>query len=380
MKILIASDLFNPEVNGIVTSINILYEGLKKHGHDVRIVTLSQTHSERKDGDFYYVPSINADIVYPHARLVLPGKYKIIKELIEWNPDVIHTHCELSTFCCACYIARKTNTPIVHHYHTVYKYYVRYLPLGNLWVRPIVPNIIRQISGKTKAFITPTDKMRQILEGYHIKSDIFVVPSAIRECFFDSEYFKYRNSIREKYGIKENECLLLYLGRVAKEKNIEELIDFIGDEELSGYRIMIVGDGPHRKKIEKYIQKQKVSDRVIFVGMIDPNEVPRYYVSGDIFVNASRSESQGLTYMEAMACKIPVLCRYDSCLDGVITNSVNGFMYNSRDEFKQYLRLLANDEHLRTTVAENAKTMVFEKYNQEKFVKECEKIYELKKI
>ena len=376
MKILILSDLFNPSVSGIVTSVNILYEGLKKHGHEVKILTLSDTHSERKSGDFYFVSSFNASIVYPYVRIALPKKNKIIKELIEWNPDVMHTHCEFSSFASACYIARKTNTPIVHTYHTVYEEYTHYLPIGRILIGAAIPYIVRRVSQKTKAFIAPTIKMQKILEGYHIKSDIYVIPSAIKECFFDSEYFDYRKSIREKYGIKENECILLYLGRIAKEKNIEELIDYLKDEELSDYRIMMVGDGPYRKKIEKYCKKQKVDDRVIFVGMIDPDEAPQYYVCGDIFVNASHSETQGLTYFEAMACALSVICRYDSCLDGVIFNSTNGFMYNNQDEFKQYVKLLSEDTALRTTVGENARKMVFEKYIPEKYIKECEKIYE----
>lgn len=357
-------------------SVDILFKGLKKEGHDVRILTLSCNHKEGKEGDVYFIGSLDASIVYPYARIVYPQRSEIIKELIEWKPDIIHTHCELSSFACACYISRKCRIPIVHTYHTAYEEYAHYVPFGgSILVKLFLPNILRLISGKTKLFIVPSEKMRQKLITFKFPSQISVIPSAINDRFIYEDYSEYRNIIREKYGIKDEECIFLFLGRVAREKNIKELIEYADCDELTKFRIMICGSGPYLKRVKKECAKRGISDRVIFTGMVSPEEVPKYYSAGDIFINASVTETQGLTYMEAMACTLPVLCRNDKCLEGVIENEKNGFVYNNREEFLQYASELTNECDLRKKVGKNAREMVCEKYNSGKYVKSCEKIY-----
>ena len=375
MKILIASDLYDPSISGIVTSVKILAKGLKDKGHDIKILSLSDTGEEKRIDNVYLIASVSASKVYPHARIGLPKKNMLIQELIEWNPDVIHTNCEFSTFAAACHISKKTGTPMIHTYHTVYEDYVGYLSLAGFFIKKIIPNIVRNVSRRTDYFIAPTDKMRLILTRYRVKNKIFVIPSAIDEFFFTGDYSSFRDETRKKYGIRKDECLLLFLGRIAKEKNIEELLYYLSDDELKDFRIMLSGDGPHIKKIKKYCKKLCISDRVIFTGMINYEDVPKYYMAGDIFINASTSETQGLTYMEAMACSLPILCRYDSCLDGVVRNEENGFVYNTKEEFIHYIRLLSGNSDLRKCVGVKAQKTVLDKYTPKAYVEACEKVY-----
>ncbi|MCR4684538.1 MAG: glycosyltransferase [Lachnospiraceae bacterium] len=375
MKILIASDLYEPHISGIVTSVTILQDNLKKLGHDVRILTLSNPHYDEDGEHVYRLSSFDASIVYPNVRIVLPGNGKLLDELIAWKPDIIHTNCELSTFVCANSVAKKTHAPIVHTDHTVYEDYVNYFPLIGPIVKLHLPVIMRSVAARSAAMIVPTKKVTHILDRYRVKIKTVVIPSAINECFFKEHDGRSRSAIRAALGIAEDETVYVYLGRVAKEKNITELLDFACTDALPEGKILIVGDGPYRKTLERYVRKCGLTDRVIFTGMVEPKEVPGYYLAGDIFINASLSETQGLTYLEAMACGLPVLCRYDPCLDGVIVNGENGFVYETKEEFAAYAARLVNDPELRRSIGECAKKTVWEKYMPETYAKACEKLY-----
>ena len=375
MKILLATDLYEPSISGIVTSVRILEEHLKKMGHDVKIMTLSNPLCTRSDDHIYFLPSFNASLFYPNVRIVYPFRRRIVREIAGWKPDIIHTHCELSTFAYSCCVTARTHTPIVHTYHTVYEDYVNYLPLTGHLVRRMLPFLIGLVARQTKVMIVPTKKVTHILDRYRVKIKTVVIPSAINECFFKEHDGRSRSAIRAALGIAEDETVYVYLGRVAKEKNITELLDFACTDALPEGKILIVGDGPYRKTLERYVRKCGLTDRVIFTGMVEPKEVPGYYLAGDIFINASLSETQGLTYLEAMACGLPVLCRDDPCLDGVIVNGENGFVYETKEEFAAYAARLVNDPGLRRSVGECAKKTVWEKYMPETYAKACEKLY-----
>ena len=375
MKILLATDLYEPSISGIVTSVRILEEHLKKMGHDVKIMTLSNPLCTRSDDHIYFLPSFNASLFYPNVRIVYPFRRRIVREIAGWKPDIIHTHCELSTFAYSCCVTARTHTPIVHTYHTVYEDYVNYLPLTGHLVRRMLPFLIGLVARQTKVMIVPTTKVTHILDRYRVKIKTVVIPSAINECFFKEHDGRSRSAIRAALGIAEDETVYVYLGRVAKEKNITELLDFACTDALPEGKILIVGDGPYRKTLERYVRKCGLTDRVIFTGMVEPKEVPGYYLAGDIFINASLSETQGLTYLEAMACGLPVLCRDDPCLDGVIVNGENGFVYETKEEFAAYAARLVNDPGLRRSVGECAKKTVWEKYMPETYAKACEKLY-----
>ena len=375
MKILLATDLYEPSISGIVTSVRILEEHLKKMGHDVKIMTLSNPLCTRSDDHIYFLPSFNASLFYPNVRIVYPFRRRIVREIAGWKPDIIHTHCELSTFAYSCCVTARTHTPIVHTYHTVYEDYVNYLPLTGHLVRRMLPFLIGLVARQTKVMIVPTTKVTHILDRYRVKIKTVVIPSAINECFFKEHDGRSRSAIRAALGIAEDETVYVYLGRVAKEKNITELLDFACTDALPEGKILIVGDGPYRKTLERYVRKCGLTDRVIFTGMVEPKEVPGYYLAGDIFINASLSDTQGLTYLEAMACGLPVLCRYDPCLDGVIVNGENGFVYETKEEFAAYAARLVNDPGLRRSVGECAKKTVWEKYMPEPYAKACEKLY-----
>lgn len=213
--------------------------------------------------------------------------------------------------------------------------------------------------------------------NYGVETPITVVPSGLRlERFQLSTEPAERLALREKLGIAPSDRVLVYLGRLAKEKNIEELLRYLSERRYSSLRFLVVGDGPFRAELEDMAGGPGLEKQVIFTGMISPQENVRYYMVGDIFVSASRSETQGLTYLEAMACGLPLLCRYDPCLDDVIREGQNGATYRTKNEFYEKLDRLLPDAARREYMGKQARKTVFEDFSAISFAQNIIWIYQ----
>ena len=376
MKILITSDMFAPTVNGVVTSTLNLIKGLEKDGHEIRILTLSNSVFEKKENNVYYMPSIPLGVIYPEARILLPtAPSELIDEIVEWKPDIIHSQCEFSSFIYARMIARKTGTPIVHTYHTVYENYAHYVGLGKKIGKKAARQFTNSVSKHVTTMIVPSGKMYRMLTDYKISSPLTVIPTGINtEKYLNVDASK-RETLREEYGIKKDEFLLIYVGRLAKEKNLEEILDFLADSRLNNLRLMIVGGGPHKEALERKCKENGIDNRVIFTGMVSPEKIEEYYTIGDVFVSASQSETQGLTYMEAMVSGLPLLCHEDECLADVVQNGKNGFVYTDKNDFVEKLTILSNDTENRLAMGQNARQTVLDNFSETAFVDACERLY-----
>lgn len=339
MKILITTDWYQPVINGVVTSVRVLSEELRKRGHEVRILTLSRTCRSHVENQVIYVGSAGAGCIYPEARFRLPVSGKYIRDLMEWGPDIIHSQCEFSTFFLARKIASERNIPIVHTYHTIYEDYTHYFSPRKTWGKEIVEKITRRLSCRVSSIIAPSEKILKILEGYGVACPVCVIPSGINlSAFAECRNAGWREKIRKKFGISHDTTVLVYMGRLAKEKNVEELIRYQKEAEKQGTVLMVVGDGPHRRYLEEKTEELKVQKSVIFTGSVSPEETGRYYQAGDLFVSASTSETQGMTYAEALACGLPLLCRKDGCLNGIVEDGKNGWQYRDMEEFLNFIK------------------------------------------
>lgn len=349
MKILITTDLYTTATNGVVTSVKNLYGELKKKGHDVRILTFSENAHSRREGDVTYIRSMPFKI-YPDVRMPLSYRHRLIRELIEWKPDVIHSQCEFFSMQYAKRIARKTKAPIVHTYHTMYEQYVGYVLPGKKFGPWAVKHVVRNRLKKVSLVIAPTAKMERILNGYDLNKPIRIVPSGISlEQHKNRLSPKVREEKRTKLGITGEQLVLLNLGRLGTEKNLDELLqNFAKARETNDKLVLlIVGDGPAKEPLEKRAVALGVQASVIFTGMVKPTEVQEYYQLGDIFASASTSETQGLTYIEAAANGLPLLCRQDDCLEGVLLQGENGYGFTCEEEFLEALSKMAEDAQWR---------------------------------
>ena len=376
MKILIASDYYIPVVNGVVISACHLIRGLEELGHEVRVLTLSATARSHIDGDVYYVGSLPAGWIYPKARIKISGVRRIVNAIAEWSPDVIHTQCEFSTFAVARKAAKKSGATLIHTYHTLYEDYTHYFCPSKKVGKSIVSFLSRKFLNKTDAVITPTDKVRRILSTYGIKVPVSTVPTGLDLCKFSrGDRGDETREIREKLSIPENASVVVSIGRLAKEKNFDELLTYFKKADTADAVFVVVGDGPYRKKLEDITDESGLRDKVIFTGMIPPEQVGAYYRMGDVFVSASQSETQGLTYVEAMASGLPVLCRKDPCLDGLVEDGVNGFQYETEEEFVRKLHVLLGDRELREKLGNAAAETARERYSIPGFARSVAEIY-----
>jgi len=356
MKILITTDGYSPMINGVVTSVNNLYKELKCKGHDVKILTLSNNGDEKIDGDVYYLKSMGIGI-YPGVRIKVPFYKKIIKEIIKWDPDVVHSQTEFSMMLESKYISNKLNIPHIHTYHTMYEKYLDYLFGGKIINKNASAKITKTLLNSLDSIIAPTEKTKNTLLSYGVNKPIYVVPTGIDLSRFQQEIsLEGKQEIMSKLQINKEDRIIAYVGRIAKEKNISEILTLLPFviKEFKNIKLLIVGGGPYLNSLEDQVEKQNIKDNVIFTGMINSEEVYKYYKMAEIFVTASTSETQGLTYIEALSSGCPVVCKYDPCIDGVIEQGKNGFSYKEKCEFIYYINKILRDTNLRNGMRREA--------------------------
>lgn len=380
MKILITTDLLTVTTNGVVTSLKNLWHEMQKRGHDVKILTFSESKKSYKDNrnEVYYIKSYSMEWVYPGVRMPKTYRDELVKELIEWKPDIIHSQCEFFSYFFALEIAKKTGAKLVHTYHTMYEDYVGYvIKFSKKTGKFAVKNFVKNRLNKSDWVIAPTSKAKELLVRYKIKPPISIIPSGIS---IDQHNEKISSDERSKkrltLGIEKNDVVMLTLGRLGYEKNVDELINYYAKarEKHKNIKFLIVGDGPAKEKLEKLTADLALSGEVIFVGRVGPNEVHKYYQLGDLFVSASTSETQGLTYIESAANALPLLCRNDPCLNGVIEQGENGYSYNTEAEFITYLSKMVNDDKWRANASKKS-SEISRKFDRSVFGDSIEKIY-----
>lgn len=378
MKVLITTDLFAINTNGVVTSVRNLMEELEKKGHDVRILTVSEKLKSHIDGNVYYIKSLPLGVVYPDVRMPISYHHRYLRELIEWKPDVIHSQCEYFSYHFAAYISKKTGAPIVHTYHTLYEQYVTYVLPSQRLGSFIIAKLSKLRLRNAEAIVAPTQKVEHVLRDYGIRNPIYVIPSGIAlEQHQDRISEEERSQRRNQLGIPDDHTVLLNLGRLGTEKNLTELIELLASELSHNPKLtlLIVGDGPARTELEELSAKLGIREHVIFAGMVDPSEVHKYYQLGDIFVSASTSETQGLTYIEAAANGLPLLCRRDPCLDDVLVEGKNGFEYEAEEEFCNLLdTILQNPEWCHSAGAQSS--LIASSFDKAAFAEKIEDVYE----
>ncbi|MCQ4087914.1 glycosyltransferase family 4 protein [Saccharibacillus sp. JS10] len=374
MKILITTECYRPTINGVVTSVVNLQNELEKQGHDVRILTLSLDTSSFEQNGVTYIGSVAA--LYPGVRTALRVHRKELRSLLQWKPDVIHSQCEFSTFRMARYLAQKLKVPIVHTYHTVYEDYTHYFSPSRTWGRAAVAWFSRYILNHVQCVVAPTEKVHHLLTSYGVPTDIQIVPTGVDLIQFQHKRsFERRSLLRNQLGLTDNDLVLISVGRLAKEKNVEEVLRFTASYLHQGVKLLIVGDGPYRETLEQYAKELNLGDSIVFAGMVQPHEVGDYYQLGDVFVSASNSETQGLTYIEAMASGVPVLCRQDDCLKGVVDTGVNGWQYESFEQFQAAMNDILQNRDKLSEFGRQASLKALSKYSSSAFAESIEQIY-----
>lgn len=372
MKILLTTDTYFPMINGVALSTNNLYKELKNMGHDVRIMTLSPDGKEKFCDDIYYLKSFKAG-VYPGARIKVPFAGESLVNILNWSPDIIHSQTEFSTMATAKIIKSKLAIPQIHTYHTMYEDYLDYFLGGKIIRKNTASSLTRLLLNSFQGVIAPTEKVKETLLSYGVNCPLSIIPTGIDLNKFKEELPKnFKDNFYKKYNITDSDVILGYVGRIGKEKNIEEIINYIDEIKNPRVKLMIVGGGPHLEELKNIASHNK---NVIFTGMIDPKNIQNYYKLCHIFVTASKSETQGLTYIEALSSGCPIICRKDKAVSGLIKNGINGYMYNNGQEFKEQLQGILNNKALYNSMSSYA-VLSSEPYSTKNFALNVLKIYE----
>ena len=346
MRIGIFTDTYPPYINGVSTSVLMLENALRKKGHQVYIVTVNTENMRYKyenDEHIIRIPGVPIGI-YDYR---LTGVYplKAINKIKKWNLDVIHSHTEFGVGTFARIIAKQYNIPLVHTYHTMYEDYVHYITKGyfNNTSKKIVEYLTNFYCNQTATeLIVPTKKTYDLFkEKYKYTRNVHIIPTGIEvEKFYKENTDPAKlEEIRKKHGLNRGDFVILYVGRLGQEKSVDVLIE--AHQELAREykaKLLIVGDGPDMDTYKNLVHKLKIDDNVIFTGKVPWTEVTLYYQIADIFATASKSETQGLTVIEAMAASLPVVAVDDESFRNVIIDGLNGHLFDTKKEYKKYVK------------------------------------------
>ncbi len=366
MRIGLFSDTYTPDINGVVSSIVTLQKELEKHGHEVFVITNHKAFlTTQREGNVLRLPGLELKWLYGY-KLTTPYHFSARDEIRKMNLDVIHVHTEFGVGMFGRIVAKYLNIPVVSTYHTMYEDYTHYINRFaidevELLSKKFVTTFSRMLSDNVHAVIAPSEKTKETLVKYGVKTPIYVIPTGLNLNQFDQNQIDKEKvlKLRDEYGLKEDDHAIIFVGRIAKEKSIELPIEgfrYISDPHV---KLMIVGGGPQLDELKRLTEQYEISDKVIFTGPKPRTEIPYYYALADAFVSASLTETQGMTYIEALASDLPVFARPDDVLTDLVIEGDSGYLFETAQEFAQKVEaFLALTLEQRVALCLNARAKV----------------------
>ncbi len=355
MKIGIFTDSFKPYTSGVVTSICTFREELENLGHQIYIFAPSYPgYSENEDGvyRYYSVPSpTNPD--YTLAIPIFPGMNSLLKRL---DLDIIHVHSPFTMGRVGLHYARRYDTPIVFTYHTLYDQYVHYVPVAQDLARDVTIKYSKNFCNQCDHIVVPSREVETILTELNIKTPRSVIPTGVPiEKFNQGD----RQWLREHYDIPEKNRILLFVGRLTKEKNLDFLLDAFKEihQQTPDTSLVITAQGPMEAELKKHAVRLglDLKQDVIFTGALPFDTLVNVYFSADLFVFSSVTETQGLVLIEAMAAGLPVVAVRAYGVQDMVDDGVNGYLTPcSIPEFSQAVCKLLEDDNTYQKFSQNA--------------------------
>ena len=341
LRIAIFSDSALPILNGVSISIDMLVRELRNRGHSVHIYTASHFGYRDTDPNTFRFRAFETPWTkgYP---LALPPFIGMLRRFRNNTYDIIHTHTPYTIGFVGLRWAQSHNIPIVATYHTLYDRYAHYIPyFPRRYVRFKIAKHTNYYYNRVNHVITPSRAAQKWLRRHAVETPISVIPTGT-----PSGGMLNRAEIRASLGLLPEHRALLYVGRIAKEKNLDTLLDMaklVFSKEPHA-RLFLVGDGPYRQGAAEYARQLAIGDRVTFVGFVLREEVDKYYAASDLFTFSSISETQGLVVQEAMAHGLPAVVVSGGGAGEAVEDGANGYLVPNEPEiFSQtVLELLQN--------------------------------------
>lgn len=348
MKIALFTETYLPHINGVVTHVKLLKEGLEALGHEVLIVTAdaSTRHHYIKDG-ILYCPATKLERFYNYS-VAPPISPKRVKLIENFAPDVIHIHNEFGIGISGFRAARILRIPLVYTLHTMYDEYLYYImprKLVNAGKR-VAHKYFKLLGEHADAITGPSKKCEEYFKLVGVNKEVHVIPNAVELDAFMPENIneKEKNDFKKKYGIADDKMLACFVGRLGREKSVDVLLDYWSKsiKESDNIHLVIIGDGPVKAELEHQAKNLGIENMVTFTGAVMHNDLPPYLAACDIYVTASLSDTNSISMLEGMATGLPVLQRLDKLNEDQVVDGKNGYVFNTPEEMASELIKLKN--------------------------------------
>jgi len=323
LKIIIVTDTYPPDINGVANSLHQILVELKKQ-HEILILQPEennhslqiQTNLHQSNLKKIYFPFIKLPF-YNEVKLGLPLLERIHNTFKLFKPDIVHivTPGLLGLF--SLLISKQFNLPVIADFRTNFHQYIDFY--GFEFLKDFVIAYLNYFHNQCDLNLVPTLEVKKFLQKNQIKN-VKILGRGIRTNIFNPN--KYSSEVRKKYQIKENELLFLYVGRIAPEKNINFLCNiFINlQKKYHHIKLMVVGDGPLKSDLEKQFPS------IIFVGKKEGEELATIYASSDIFLFPSKTETFGNVFLESYASGLPIISYHYAATRNLYSHNKTGFL------------------------------------------------------
>ncbi len=362
MKIAFFADSYKPYLSGVTNSAEILVNELRKLGHKVYIFAPSYPDHKDTDPDIFRFPSIAGG--YPNFRLAVP----IVKNIP--GVDLIHSHSPFQAGLLAQLVARRRKVPFVYSFHTLFTRYVHFAKfVPPALAKAGIVAYLKAFCRGADTIIAPSELARRVLRSWGVRQPVAIIPSGVELQKYSADPAKTRLELRKKYGLKPSDKVLLYAGRLSKEKNIPFIIKALDDPRLADSRLVLVGGGP-------MMQGLQTDKRLVLTGEVKYPEVLDYYLMGDVFIFASLTETQGLVLAEAKAAGLPVVALFAGGLTGTVRSGIDGYLVRrAPGAFVEHVARLLQDDGLRAKMAAAAREDARARFSSVVIAKQVETVY-----
>lgn len=378
LRVAMFTNNYLPFIGGVPISVARLRAGLTSLGNEVLIVAPRYRSQSDIEDNVVRVPSLLAMGEKGEFRLANIFLARIRKRVRAFQPDVIHLHHPFWLGSLGMFVARRLNVPVIYTYHTRLEHYAHFVPLpGRLFRNFVSHALIRRFANKCDGVIVPTYSAEEYLRVIGVRRATFIQPTGIEYERFQRVSEAEIGRLRSQLGLR-GEVVLVSVSRLSDEKNIDFMIDAVARLRARikrPFRCLMIGEGAQRDQLQKRIDDLDLRQHFTLVGAVPPECMPAYYRLGDLFVFASKSETQGMVILEAMAAGMPVVAIRSSGIDDVVRDGHNGFKTpENQNQWQAAVERLVVDDEFRQTLGRNA--LAFAKdYSVEAFARDVKRIY-----
>lgn len=307
MRIAIFTDSYKPQINGLVKSLELFNKELRKRGHKIYIIAPKVPDYKDKEKGVFRTSSVELSS-YKEYRIALPFRTVIDFPI---KADVIHVQSPFSMGVAGLAVAKSKNIPTVGTFHTMFSEYIHYFFSKRLLKSQRFRKMLKKglwkyliwFYNRCDIVIAPTEQIKKVLIKRGVKSKIVVIPTGVEI----KSSRKSKASLRKTYGFSENDKILLHVGRITKEKNIDFIINSLKNLlKDKKHKLIITSDGPYKENLIRSAEKAGINN-IIFTGYLSEDKLNDYYRLSDVFVMASKTETQGLVLLEAVNNELPVV-------------------------------------------------------------------------